>query len=258
MAKIYMGNQEAADRGLLEALRRLPDNYHVFVEFQIPSMRGQRQVDFLVLREDPIKPCLFCLEVKMERRRLRGTINGPWEYEEGPGLWRILPVSNPRDQNPIQQAYNTARAMQTWLGSMRALIQEPDSAWPDIPTVFPRLVLPVAHPDNQLQTDSFTWRFDGYERCLDSLSTFIPRDPVPLRQVEIERLARHLGVQRLPDAEVLEEPDGNGWLRTSFAQLQAEMSALRQEVRELRLSLGRGLGHAPASSRYAAPPRPNP
>lgn len=256
MAKIYMGNQEAADRGLLEALRRLGDNYHVFVEFQIPNLRGQRQVDFLVIREDPIKPCVFCLEVKMERRRLRGTINGPWEYEESPGVWRILPVSNPRDQNPIQQAYNTARTMQSWLGSMRALIQEPDQPWSDVPTVFPRLVLPVAHPDNQLQTDSFTWRFDGYERCLDSLTTFIPRDPVPLSAAAIERLARHLGVQRLPDAEPVEVPtDLPTWLRSTLMRLSDEVAGLHQEVRELRMALGRPASHLPAGNRYTPPPQ---
>jgi hypothetical protein len=263
MAKIYMGNQEAADRGLLEALRRLGDTYHVFVEFQIPNLRGQRQVDFLVIREDPIKPCIFCLEVKMERRRLRGTINGPWEYEEGPGNWRILPVSNPRDQNPIQQAYNTARTMQSWLGSMRALIQEPDQPWGDVPTVFPRLVLPVAHPDNQLQTDSFTWRFDGYERCLDSLTTFIPRDPVPLSAAAIERLARHLGVQRLPDAEPeVETTDLPNWIRSTLSRMSDELVGLRQEVRELRLALGtRPAAHLPPGTRYSAPsppPRPTP
>ncbi len=264
MAKIYMGNQEAADRGLMDALRRLGDNYHVFVEFQIPNLRGQRQVDFLVIREDLVKPCIFCLEVKMERRRLRGTINGPWEYEENPGSWRILPVSNPRDQNPIQQAYNTARTMQSWLGSMRALIQEPDAPWSDVPTVFPRLVLPVAHPDNQLQTDSFTWRFDGYERCLDSLTTFIPRDPVPLTAAAIERLARHLGVQRLPDAVVEDEDtaDVPTWLRSTLVRLSDEIVNLRQEVRELRIALGRPTPHLPAGNRYAgaapAPRAPEP
>jgi hypothetical protein len=244
MAKIYIGNYEAADKGLLDALRRLNDSYHVFVEFQIPNPRGQRQVDFLVIREDPAKPCIFMLEVKNERRRLRGTINGPWEYEESPGMWRLLPVSNPRDQNPIQQAYNTARTMQAWLSSMRALIQDPDNAWPDIPTVFPRLVLPVAHADSQLQTDSFTWRFDGYDRCLESLSTFIARDPVPLRASEIERMAHYLGVQRQPDAPAAEEPNIHDWLRAHYGKLLDEITALRQEVRELRTLVGRpSAGH---------------
>src|SRR5690349_16144978 len=109
MARFYIGNYEAADKGLLEALRRLNDSYHVFVEFQIPNPRGQRQVDFLVIREDPVKPCIFMLEVKNERRRLRGTINGPWEYEESPGNRRLLPDSNPTSQLPIQQANDTDR-----------------------------------------------------------------------------------------------------------------------------------------------------
>lgn len=239
MARIYIGNYEAADKGLLEALRRLSDAYHVFVEFQIPNPRGQRQVDFLVIREDPVKPCIFMLEVKNERRRLRGTINGPWEYEEALGVWRLLPVSNPRDQNPIQQAYNTARTMQAWLSSMRALIQDNDNSWPDIPTVFPRLVLPVAHADSQLQTDSFTWRFDGYDRCLESLMTFVARDPVPLRASEIERMAHYLGVQRQPDASTAEEPNIEEWLRSHYSKLLHEITSLRQEVRELRALVGR-------------------
>src|SRR5690348_12922641 len=255
MAKIYIGNYEAADKGLLEALRRLNDSYHVFVEFQIPNPRGQRQVDFLVIREDPVKPCIFMLEVKNERRRLRGTINGPWEYEESPGLWRQLPVSNPRDQNPIQQAYNTARTMQTWLSSMRALIQDPDRPWPDIPTVFPRLVLPVAHADSQLQTDSFTWRFDGYDRCLDSLMTFVARDPVPLNIAEIERMAHYLGVQRQPDSAAADEPALDDWLRNQVGKLLGEITALRQEVRELRALVARPAGHFNGRPATAYPPR---
>jgi hypothetical protein len=260
MAKIYIGNFEAADKGLLEALRRLGDNYHVFVEFQIPNPRGQRQVDFLVIREDPAKPCIFMLEVKNERRRLRGTINGPWEYEDGPGVWRPLPVSNPRDQNPIQQAYNTARTMQSWLSSMRALIQDPDNIWPDIPTVFPRLVLPVAHGDSQLQTDSFTWRFDGYDRCLESLNSFVARDPVPLRTSEIERMAHYLGVQRQPDLAAVEEPEIGDWLRVHYARLMDEIVGLREEVRELRVLVRgaqpAGNGRALSAPRPAPPPEP--
>ncbi|HUS13440.1 MAG TPA: NERD domain-containing protein [Chloroflexia bacterium] len=255
MAKIYIGNFEAADKGLLDALRRLGDAYHVFVEFQIPNPRGQRQVDFLVIREDLVRPCIFMLEVKNERRRLRGTINGPWEYEESAGVWRVLPASNPRDQNPIQQAYNTARTMQSWLSSMRALIQDPDNVWADIPTVFPRLVLPVAHADSQLQTDSFTWRFDGYDRCLESLTTFTARDPVVLRPEEIERMAHYLGVQRQPDATPAPlDLQGHDWLRAGYEKLLAEITDLRQEVRELRGLLtrngaphtnGRGSGYTP-------------
>ncbi len=258
MAKIYIGNFEAADKGLLEALRRLHDNYHVFVEFQIPNPRGQRQVDFLVIREDAVKPCIFMLEVKNERRRLRGTINGPWEYEESAGVWRQLPVSNPRDQNPIQQAYNTARTMQSWLSSMRALIQDPDNVWPDIPTVFPRLVLPVAHADSQLQTDSFTWRFDGYDRCLESLTTFVARDPVPLRAGEIERMAHYLGVQLQPDRAATAAPESGEWLKAQFTQLLEEITGLRGEVRELRALIGRSVP-AHTNGRVVGPiPRPAP
>ena len=48
MARIYLGNQEPSDRGVLEALRRLPDEFHVFVEFTVTYSSKQRQVDFLV------------------------------------------------------------------------------------------------------------------------------------------------------------------------------------------------------------------
>ncbi len=120
MARIYLGNQEPSDRGVLEALRRLPDEFHVFVEFTVTYSSKQRQVDFLVIREE-VRPCsLFLLEVKNERRRLRGTVNGPWEvYDEDAAVWRELPVSNSRDQNPLQQAQNTARLLRDWIISMQ-------------------------------------------------------------------------------------------------------------------------------------------
>ncbi len=51
MAKFYLGNLETADKGMWEALKALPDEYYVFVEFQIPDPQRQRQVDFLVIRE---------------------------------------------------------------------------------------------------------------------------------------------------------------------------------------------------------------
>src|SRR3954451_1031263 len=64
MARIYLGNQEPSDRGALEALRRLPDEFHVFVEFTVNYGGKQRQADFLVIREE-VRPCsLFLLEVK--------------------------------------------------------------------------------------------------------------------------------------------------------------------------------------------------
>jgi len=43
MAKFYLGNLESADKGMWEALRVLPDEYHVFIEFQIPDPQRQRK-----------------------------------------------------------------------------------------------------------------------------------------------------------------------------------------------------------------------
>ena len=66
------------------------------------------------------------VDVQNARSSLRGTINRPREHEESPGIWRVRPSSNRRDQKPLQQADRTARTRQTWLASMRARIQGPD------------------------------------------------------------------------------------------------------------------------------------
>jgi len=257
MAKFYMGNLESADKGMWEALRALPDEYHVFVEFQIPDPQRQRQVDFLVIRDTPDTGCLFLLEVKNERRRLRGTINGPWQYEEAAAAWMPLFTSNRQDQNPLQQAYNTAMVMKNWLLSMQALIQDPDDPWIDpyqTLTIFPRLVLPFAHRDNQLQIDRFTWRFDSYDEALDSLMKFMPREAFHMGRPEIERLAQHLGVKYLPDEPRPQVETGVGLsgLRGEFRELISQVAALRQEMQALRTAMTRTPAPAPAP-RFTTP-----
>ncbi|MBI4498500.1 MAG: NERD domain-containing protein [Chloroflexi bacterium] len=255
MAKFYMGNPETCDKGMWDALRALPDDYHVFIEFQIPDPQRQRQVDFLVIRESADTGCLFLLEVKNERRRLRGTINGPWQYEEVPGAWMPLFTSNRQDQNPLQQAYNTAMVMKNWLLSMQALIQDPEDPWPDpyqTLTIFPRLVLPFAHRDNQLQIDRFTWRFDSDDETVESLMRFVPREPFPLSRTEMQRLAQHLGVRPLSDSPaVATDSDLAAALRTQFSELTAQLAALRQEIQALRVAFTRN-GGTPGPQRAAA------
>lgn len=250
MAKFYMGNLESADKGMWEALRALPDEYHVFIEFQIPDPQRQRQVDFLVIRENPDTGCLFLLEVKNERRRLRGTINGPWQYEEAPGAWMPLFTSNRQDQNPLQQAYNTAMVMKNWLLSMQALLQDSDDPWIDpyqTLTIFPRLVLPFSHRDNQLQIDRFTWRFDSYDEAIESLVKFMPREAFHMGRTEIERLAHHLGVKYLPEEpRPVTEGTGVNAMRAEFRELISQIAGLRQEIQSLRTAIGRAPVAAPA------------
>lgn len=259
MAKFYLGNLETSDKGMWDALRVLPNDYHVFIEFQIPDPQRQRQVDFLVIRENPETGCLFLLEVKNERRRVRGTINGPWQYEEVPGAWMPLFTSNRQDQNPLQQAYNTAMVMKNWLLSMQALIQDPEDPWPDpyqALTVFPRLVLPYGHRDSQLQIDRFTWRFDSFDEATDSLMRFVPREPFHVSRLEIQRLAEHLGVQPQPEpVSAGADGDSAAGLGSHFAELAAQLVALRQEIQALRITLSR-TALAPGPQRAAPPHAP--
>jgi hypothetical protein len=239
MARIYLGNQEPSDRGALEALRRLPDEFHVFVEFTVNYGGKQRQADFLVIREE-VRPCsLFLLEVKNERRRLRGTVNGGWEVlDEETGTWRELPVSNSRDQNPLQQAQNTARLLRDWIISMQMLIQDEDDPWQNPAynmTAFPRLVLPFAHPQNALQKDNFAWVFTSYDEMIASLLRFRGTRDFPLSRREIQRLAEHLGVQPtyVESPPAVASPTG---VANELAVLRDEVAALRQEMAEaLRL-----------------------
>lgn len=268
MARIYLGNQEPSDRGMLEALRRLPDEFHVFVEFTVNYAGKQRQADFMVVREE-VRPCsLFMLEVKNERRRLRGTVNGAWEVQDEDGPWRELPVSNLRDQNPLQQAQNTARLLRDWIISMQSLIQDEDDPWQNPAynmTAFPRLVLPFAHAQNALQKDNFAWVFTSYDETVSSLLRFRGTRDFPLSRREIERLAEHLGLQptyvepvaTLPAAEP--EPDELSQLRGEVAALRGDMAEVLRLLREgaalgrATATLGGGMGLAPIAG---APPAP--
>jgi hypothetical protein len=52
-------------------------------------------------------------------------------------------------------------------------------------------------------------------------------------------MAHYLGVQRQPDAPAAEEPNIQEWLRAHYSKLLDEITALRQEVRDLRALVGR-------------------
>jgi hypothetical protein len=79
---------------------------HVLVEFKVP---GERQVDFLILREDGA----YCIEVKHKPYQ-KVSVNGPWVYRDGRTGSLIDDISS-FNENPYNQATNTADGLRRWI-----------------------------------------------------------------------------------------------------------------------------------------------
>ncbi len=259
MAQLYVGNTESVDRSTLDALRRLPDDYVVLAEFRIP--RTSRQVDFFVAHINQPTCSLFLVEAKNESRRLRGTVDGVWDYEDEtrPGIWLPYPPPNERDKNPMQQAVNTANALKDWIISMQAILQAEDPAWNDPRenlTVFPRLLLPHAHPHNRLQTDRFVFRYDSHDDLIDGLQRFVGRRPMAITRGMIERMTEQFGLRGW-QAPAAREPENT---QSQLRQLTAQIAALQRDVADVKRMLqqftnasGRQVSESPRT--YEATPQ---
>lgn len=259
MAQVYLGNAESVDRGTLDALQRLPDDFYILAEWRIP--RTSRQVDFLVAHVNEPMCAVFLVEGKNDSRRLRGTADGVWEFEDPSraDTWLPYPPPNERDRNPLQQAINTANAIKDWLISMQALLADPGDSWIDPYenlTVFPRLVMPFANPLNQLQTDRFAWRYDSYDDLVNGIFGFRGRRPFHVSQGMMIRMAEQLGL-RPYQTQAPAPRDTDSSVVLEIRRLASQVALLQRDVADMRRLIQTMSQAQRPAARYERPePRP--
>src|SRR4051794_810557 len=121
MARIYAGELSKLDDEVLTALKRLPDDFWVFAEFNV-----SRNVDLFIIRPKQYEPStLIVTELKRTTRPIRGAVDGAWERLTEAGEWEELSPSG-KDLNYYWQAVNTANALADWLWNFQRLYLDSD------------------------------------------------------------------------------------------------------------------------------------
>lgn len=150
MARIFAGELGMIDQEVLDTLKRLPDCYWIFAEFNIG-----RNIDWFIIRPDA-PSTLILTELKRISKPIRGAVNGLWEKLSSTGEWIDLPT-NGTDTNPYWQAVNSANALADWLWNNQQLYRETADirpaaefrVWPDLLLLSPPGTihrLPLAPP----------------------------------------------------------------------------------------------------------------
>jgi hypothetical protein len=150
MARIFAGELSMIDQEVLDTLKRLPDSFWVFAEFNIG-----RNIDWFIIRPDA-PSTLILTELKRSSKPIRGAVNGLWEKLSITGEWGELPTSG-TDTNPYWQAVNSANALADWLWNNQQLYRETADirpaadfrVWPDLLLLSPPGTihrLPLAPP----------------------------------------------------------------------------------------------------------------
>jgi hypothetical protein len=234
MVQIYVGNRSKVDPEILDAVKRLPDDFIVFAEFDI-----QRNVDWFILHLRPNAPAsLVVTEQNRFSKRSRGDINGQWEESQGGHQWTPM-LAGRRAINPYQQATATANALKEWLWSNQRffLDDEQEQAadafriWPDLLILGPDVPVLPMRPYNHFGT----WFF-AVEPWIKHLQSWraLPGGIV-LTQCSVERIAERLRLTRIWPDTSLHPADVNGTLdpQTTATKLQS----LEDRVRHLELAL---------------------
>jgi hypothetical protein len=238
MVQIYVGNHSKVDPEVLEAVKRLPDDFIVFAEFDI-----ERNVDWFILHLRPDAPAsLVVTEQKRISKRLRGDINGQWEESHDGHQWSPM-LAGGRDVNPYQQATAAANALKDWLWSHQRFFLDDEQeqtvdafrVWPDLLILGPDGVVPVLpmRPSNR-----FGMWFFAVEAWINHLQSWraLPGGVV-LTQRSVERIAERLRLTRIWPDTSQQPAAAHGSLdpQTMASQLQL----LENRVRHLELALSR-------------------
>ena len=190
MAHVYAGELSMIDQEVFDAIKRLPDSFWAFAEFNIG-----RNVDWFIVRPDE-PSTLILTELKRASKPLRGAVNGLWEKQSPTGEWEELPA-NGTDTNPYWQAVNSANALADWLWNNQQLYRETNDirpsgdfrVWPDLLLLSPpgtQHRLPLAPPSRYGR-----WWFN-LEEWLRHVDGWTPRTGVRLTPREVENLAESL------------------------------------------------------------------
>jgi hypothetical protein len=247
MARIFAGELSMIDQEVFDVLKRLPDAFWVFAEFNIG-----RNIDWFIIRPDS-PSTLILTELKRINKPVRGAVNGLWEKQGHDGEWIEIPA-NASDTNPYWQAVNSANALADWLWNNQQLYREtadirPSSdfrVWPDLLLLSPQGTihrLPLAPPSRYGR-----WWFN-IDEWLRHVRGWTPRTGVTLTHPEVANLVDalrlteiwsggDLQVEPLPPLEisVSQEPANfASWaqaLEQRVARLEYELAVLRERERQ--------------------------
>lgn len=195
MARIFAGELSMIDQEVFDVLKRLPDSFWVFAEFNIG-----RNVDWFIIRPDT-PSTLILTELKRINKPLRGAVNGLWEKQTASGEWEEVPASG-TDTNPYWQAVNSANALADWLWNNQQLYRETGEirpsgdfrVWPDLLLLSPAGMthrLPLAPPSRYGR-----WWFN-VDDWLRHVRGWTPRTGVALTHQEVANLVESLRLTEL-------------------------------------------------------------
>jgi hypothetical protein len=246
LPRIFVGELTRIDPEVLDLLKTLPHDFTVLAEFNIG-----RNVDFLLLRPQPDRPCLMILvETKRVSAAIVGSTDGQWSIASDGQLVPLRP-SNEADISPYWQAVNAANAMKQWLWNNQPvyrtdqIVSGPEEfrVWPDLlllspPGIHHQLPLRPATSYGRWWTDLESW----FRHVL----TWHPKYGPQFSQADVDGIARALNLQLLLDntsaavesAPVVvedaepEDDDDDG------SDLRAQVSSLEQRVARLEALVG--------------------
>ena len=248
MARIFVGETTRVDQEVLEAVKRLPDDYWVFAEFNVG-----RNVDWFVVRQ--VSPeqattgisVMILLETKQISRPLHGlSSDAHWQTTDDEGVMVDIAPSNDDDINYYWQAVNTANALTQWLWNNQQIYREEGEVrderdfrvWPDLLLLGPpdiRHRLPI-----RPSTGYGAWWYNS-ERWLNHVQEWVPRAGIAFTEQEMSNLSNVLGLKHIEtpidSAEYssadLELKVFQTWLRslvTRIEVLESQVEALANRI----------------------------
>ncbi|MGH2548098.1 MAG: hypothetical protein ACRDHN_01830 [Thermomicrobiales bacterium] len=253
MARIFAGNEALVDPDVLEAVKRLSNDFFVFAEFDI----DRRNIDWLIIRiatgtrEDLLSSAAILTEMKRISAPITGTVQDEWKVERIDGT--VEAVGAGQEKNPYWQAVAAANALRSWLWNHHKLfcddgadageLQESNfSVWPDV-LILPRRDQVIEHRLPVRPTNGFgMWWFE-LDRWLQHVTTWRPNQRDRTRRFserELVRLAELLDTHEIHrgEATVPEAPrqvaNGHHDLEASFNPMLAYLRRLESQIAELR------------------------
>ncbi len=274
MARIFAGNEALVDPDVLDAVKRLSNDFFVFAEFDI----DRRNIDWLIIRaatggrEDLLSSAAILTELKRVSAPITGTVQDEWRVERIDGT--IETVGAGQEKNPYWQAVAAANALRSWLWNHHKLFLDPGvdaselqesnfSVWPDV-LILPRRDQIIEHRLPVRPTNGFgMWWFE-LDRWLQHVTTWRPNQRDRTRRFseqELLRLAELLDTHEIHHGEALPIEAArpaiasvSNDLELSFHPMISYLRRLEGQITELqrRVSELESRGEQPVASRSIA------
>lgn len=214
MARVFVGNDAMVDRDVLDAVKRLPDDFFVFAEFDI----DRRNIDWLIVRatnpqDDASVSGAILTELKRVSAPITGTVHDEWRVDRIDGTSDV--ISGGQEKNPYWQAVAAANGLRGWLWNHHRLFcddrdlaerQEANfSVWPDV-LILGRHGQQFDHRLPVRPTTGYgMWWFD-LDRWLTHVQSWKPNQRERTRRFseqELVRLAGLVGAREIEHTPVM-------------------------------------------------------